>query len=181
MKTIYVCSKCRSAFGGDGAIRECPECKGTLYDTQMAVEIWRTKTDEEKETIKNDIINKFSNINYDMNVIMSSTPTLEGYKIVDYIDFISEDVIFDNSVIDKLSAGVSDFFNALSFSAKELTGTTKLIEEAKRYVMTKLKRKAIELGANAIVGVDLDAAIGSTTAKISINGTAVVVKRIGEI
>ena len=52
-----------------------------------------------------------------------------------------------------------------------------LIDRAKKYVMKKFRAQAVEIGANAVLGVDFETTFGSDIVKISLNGTAVVVDK----
>ena len=111
------------------------------------------------------------------NLLLTTGSSFEGYRVVMYIDIISCEVIFKNSFFNSLSAGIEDFFNALSFREKEMSGAMELIDRAKQYVMKKFRVKAVEIGANAVLGIDFETTFGSEIVKISLNGTAVVVDK----
>lgn len=109
------------------------------------------------------------------NLMLTTGSSFDGYKVVKYLDIISCEIVFKNSFLNTLSAGFEDFFRALSFKEKEMSGVTELIERAKVYVMSKFREKAIAKGANAVLGIDFETSFGSDIVKISVNGTAVVV------
>lgn len=109
------------------------------------------------------------------NLMLTTGSSFDGYKVVKYLDIISCEIVFKNSFLNTLSAGFEDFFRALSFKEKEMSGVTELIERAKGYVMSKFREKAIAKGANAVLGIDFETSFGSDIVKISVNGTAVVV------
>lgn len=112
------------------------------------------------------------------NLLLTTGSSFEGYRVAKYIDIISCEIIFKNSFIKSLSAGIEDFFNVLSFGEKEMSGSMELIDRAKKYVMEKFRVKAVEAGANAVLGIDFETTFGSDIVKISINGTAVVVDKL---
>ena len=112
------------------------------------------------------------------NLMLTTGSHFDGYKVAKYIDIISCEIIFKNSFLNSLSAGIEDFFNVLSFREKEMSGAMELIARAKKYVMEKFRTKAVEVGANAVLGIDFETTFGSDIAKISINGTAVVVDKL---
>ena len=58
-----------------------------------------------------------------------------------------------------------------------MSGAMELIDRAKKYVMKKFRAQAVEIGANAVLGVDFETTFGSDIVKISLNGTAVVVDK----
>jgi|GEM_PF-4823649 len=121
----------------------------------------------------------------DNSVILSTTHSLEGYSIIEYKDVISEEVVFANKLISQFKNMVNDFFSAVDslFYDTELSGTSVAILKAKEYVKDKLRAKAASIGANAVVGIDFETSIGasSTNIRVSINGTAVIVKKLADI
>ena len=114
------------------------------------------------------------------NILLSTTPTLEGYRVVKYIDVIYSEVVYKLSLGKAFGTMLSNTIDSLSiFTTKELSGTTRLIQEAKDYVRNDLQIKAASLGANAIVGLDIESSVSNDgIAKASINGTAVIIEKI---
>lgn len=121
----------------------------------------------------------------DETVLLTTTNNFEGYSILEYKDVISEEVCFANKLVSQFKNIVNDFFSSLDslFDDTELSGTTVAILKAKEYVKEKIKAKAKSIGANAIVGIDFETSYGSssTNIRVSINGTAVVVKKIDDL
>ena len=117
----------------------------------------------------------------DSEILLSTTPSLDGYEITEYIDVISSETIYKLSIAKSFSSAISDVIDSWKiFSNNELSGTTRLIHEAKEYVKDELTKKARELGANAIVGIDFETSFSDINgyAKVSINGTAVKISKI---
>lgn len=112
------------------------------------------------------------------NIILSTTHTIDGYHIVKYLDVISAEAVYKLSLGKTLSNMLNDTFDSMRiFSNNELSGSTQLIQEAKDYVKNELIKKAKEIGANAIVGIDIESSVGADgMAKASINGTAVIIE-----
>ena len=53
---IYICGKCKKIYKiqGNGKKMKCPNCKDVfLFDSGISDEVWKTKSKEEKEEIKN--------------------------------------------------------------------------------------------------------------------------------
>ena len=111
------------------------------------------------------------------NILLSTTSLLDGYRVEKYIDIIYSEVIYKLSLGKAFSTMLSDAMDNLNFfTTKELSGTTRLIQDAKDYVKRDLKMKAASLGANAVIGIDIESSVSTDgTAKVSINGTAVVI------
>ena len=64
---------------------------------------------------------------------------------------------------------------------KEMTGTADLITRAREHVLAKFRYKAAELGANAVLGIDIETSFGSDIARVAVNGTAVVIRKKDEV
>ena len=121
----------------------------------------------------------------DEKFLLTTTNTFEGYSILEYKDVISEEVIFATKLISQFKNKLNDFLDSFGafFEDTELSGTSTAILKAKEYVKEKLKAKAKSIGANAIVGIDYETSLGTsdTNIRVSINGTAVVIKKTQDI
>ncbi len=129
-------------------------------------------SDKEKEDIDRQKVEFQEKVS---NMPMTTTPNFEGYKIIKYIEVISEEIIFKNSFWKQLTAGLEDLGNAFSFKQTEMTGASDLISNAREYVLEKFKKKAARLGANAVVGVEFESSFGSDVVRVAIFGTAVII------
>ena len=116
-------------------------------------------------------------------VLLSTTPTLDGYQITEYLDIVAAETVYKLSLAKSFSSMVNNAIDSWRiFSSNELSGTTELLREATEYVKDQLTQKAKSLGANAVVGIDIETSVsdGDGLAKVSINGTAVKIKPITE-
>ena len=109
-------------------------------------------------------------------IITTSTDTIEGTIIEKYIDVISTNVVVGTNFFSDFGASITDLFGGLSD-----TYQTKL-QKIYRIGIDKLKTKATNLGANAIVGLKIDfdeiSGKGKAMFMISTFGTAVKVREI---
>ena len=109
-------------------------------------------------------------------MIVTTTPTIEGKKIVKYIDLVSGEAILGANIFKDLFATIRDVVGGRSAAYEEE------LRKAKGIAIDEMKQRAKELGANAVVGIDLDyetISVGSIGAggnmlMVSANGTAVV-------
>ncbi len=104
-------------------------------------------------------------------MIITTTPSVEGRRIVEYKGIVFGEVVSGVNFIKDFAAGLSNFFGGRSGSYEEelLQARTEALEE--------LKRRAQALGANAVVGVDVDyEVLGADNGMlmVSVSGTAVV-------
>lgn len=104
-------------------------------------------------------------------MILSTTPTLEGHPIRQYHGVVTSEVIIGANFVRDIAASVRDFFGGRSQSYE-----TVLIE-AKQTALQELENRASQMGANAVVGIDLDyEALGANGSMLMVtaSGTAVV-------
>lgn len=106
-------------------------------------------------------------------MIITTTPNIEGKKIVEYKGIVCGEVISGVDFIKDFTAGLTNFFGGRS---KSYEG--ELIESRERAV-EELKQRAAERGANAVVGVDIDYEVlgqGGNMLMVTASGTAVVIE-----
>jgi uncharacterized protein YbjQ (UPF0145 family) len=106
-------------------------------------------------------------------MIISTTPTLEGKKIVEYKGIVFGEIVSGVDFIKDFAAGLTNFFGGRSNSYEG-----ELIE-ARQNAIEEMKNRAFQMGANAVVSVDIDYEIlGSANNMMMViaSGTAVVVE-----
>lgn len=170
------CYKCGKLI--DESEEFCYYCGAMIDDCDELSEIDEEKVDSDRIAKNNDAskVSKKKRINETM--ILSTTPSLEGYVIEKYIDVIAEDIVLKGDIFDRLSNNINDMFDSLNFSESEYSGTANMMYRAREYVREKLIYRALDLGANAIVGIDFETSISNASiAKVSMNGTAVYVRK----
>lgn len=104
-------------------------------------------------------------------MIVTTTPSIEGKRIVEYKGIVCGEVVSGVNFIKDFAAGLSNFFGGRSGSYEE-----ELIE-ARLNAIEELKQRAKNMGANAVVGVDVDyEVLGADNGMlmVSVSGTAVV-------
>ncbi len=105
-------------------------------------------------------------------MILTTTPSLEGRQIVNYLGVVTGETIIGANFIKDFFAGIRDVFGGRSGSYE------KVLREAKETAMAEMQERAQKMGANAVVGIDLDyETIGekSSMLMVTASGTAVVV------
>ena len=103
-------------------------------------------------------------------MILTTTPTIEGRKIAEYKGVVFGEVIVGVNIIKDFAATLRDFFGGRSNTyEKELTA-------ARDTAMNELKTRAMALGADAVVGIDIDyEVLGANSGMLMViaSGTAV--------
>lgn len=105
-------------------------------------------------------------------MIVTTTPTVEGKKIIEYKGIVFGEVVSGVDFIKDFAAGLTNFFGGRSGSYEgELIG-------ARERALSEMTNRASSLGANAIVGVDIDYEVlgqGNNMLMVTASGTAVIV------
>ena len=103
-------------------------------------------------------------------MIVTTTPSVEGYQIADYKGIVVGEAILGANVFRDIFAGITDIIGGRS-GAYEAS-----LSEARETALNELEERAARLGANAVVGVDLDYEVINNMLMVSASGTAVVLK-----
>jgi uncharacterized protein YbjQ (UPF0145 family) len=106
-------------------------------------------------------------------LIVTTTPSIEGRRIVAYHGLVSGDAIMGANIVKDLFAGVRDIVGGRSATYE------RELKIAKELALTELEAEAVALGGNAVVGVDLDyETVGQNSSMLMVtaSGTAVTVQ-----
>ncbi|WMJ87737.1 putative heavy metal-binding protein [Anaerocolumna sp. MB42-C2] len=106
-------------------------------------------------------------------MIITTTPSVEGKTILEYKGVVFGEVISGVNFIKDFTAGLSNFFGGRSGTYEE-----ELIQ-ARENAMREMENRARQLGADAIVGVDIDyEVLGADNGMLMVtaSGTAVRLK-----
>ncbi len=104
---------------------------------------------------------------------MTTTNGFEGKTIKDYKGIVTGETIIGANIFKDFLAGIRDVIGGRSGSYE------RVLREAKDTAMAEMQEEARKLGANAIVGVDLDyETVGGNGGMLMVtaSGTAVVVE-----
>jgi uncharacterized protein YbjQ (UPF0145 family) len=104
-------------------------------------------------------------------MIITTTPSIDGTTITRYCGVVTGEAILGANLFRDLFASVRDIVGGRSASyEKELT-------TARQLAFKELEEEAEKVGANAIVGVDIDYEVvgqSGSMLMVSVSGTAVV-------
>jgi len=103
-------------------------------------------------------------------MIITTTPTVEGKRIREYRGIVTGEAIMGANIFRDLFAGLRDIVGGRSAAYE------KELRTARETAMAELVTSARELGANAVVGVDLDYEVlgqNNGMLMVSVSGTAV--------
>ncbi len=103
-------------------------------------------------------------------MILTTTQSIEGQHVVKYLGIVSGEAVMGANLVKDLLAGITDIVGGRSGTYE------KEFKKAKDLAMAEMTAEAKALGANAVIGIDLDYEVisgGATMLMVSANGTAV--------
>ena len=108
-------------------------------------------------------------------MIVTTTVSVEGRRITEYKGIVFGEVISGVNFVRDVAASFSNFFGGRSGSyEKELV-------QARQNALKEMEQRAADLGANAVVGVDIDYEVlgaGNGMLMVTASGTAVVAEQL---
>ncbi|GGE24759.1 heavy metal-binding domain-containing protein [Psychroflexus planctonicus] len=104
-------------------------------------------------------------------MIVTTTNTVEGKHISGYLGIVTGETIIGANLFKDLFASITDLVGGRSSSYE------KVLREAKETALREMEQKAASLGANAIVGVDLDyETLGKANGMLMVTASGTAVK-----
>ena len=103
-------------------------------------------------------------------MIVTTTPDVAGSNITGYLGIVTGEAIMGANLFRDMFAGLRDIVGGRSGAYE------KELRKARETAMEEMQEAARELGANAVVGVDLDYEVlgdANGMLRVSISGTAV--------
>ena len=106
-------------------------------------------------------------------MIMTTTPSIEGKAIAEYRGIVTGEAILGANIFRDFFAGIRDIVGGRS------TAYERELQKARQIALQEVEDEARSLGANAVVGIDLDYEVvgqGGSMLMVSASGTAVVIR-----
>ena len=103
-------------------------------------------------------------------MITTTTPSIEGRKIMAYHGIVTGEAIMGANIVRDLFAQVTDIIGGRSGAYEQKLG------EGRETAIREMQERARAMGANAVVGVDLDYEVIGQMLMVSASGTAVTVE-----
>jgi uncharacterized protein YbjQ (UPF0145 family) len=104
-------------------------------------------------------------------IIVTTTPTIEGRPIQDYLGIVTGEVIVGANLFRDLFANIRDIVGGRSGSYE------RILADARNQAIEELQAEAAALGGNAVVGIDLDyEVIGPNGSMLMVSASGTTVK-----
>jgi uncharacterized protein YbjQ (UPF0145 family) len=104
-------------------------------------------------------------------MVVTTTPSLEGYRILRYLGVVSGEAIVGANIVRDLFAGIRDIVGGRAGAYENV------LASARDTALREMTEAAAKLGATAVIGVDLDyetVGQGGSMLMVCASGTAVV-------
>ena len=161
---MATCLKCGASIGFfSGSVDYCLDCTVAKYKAGA----------RERVEAQRSAVTEIEPRNADVDAITLTTETAPNLKIIKRIEIVTAEVAYGMNIFKDLFAGVRDIVGGRSEAAQ------KTMRDARRTALYELKKEAHSVGANAVVGVDLDyveLSSGSNMVMLVASGTAVVIE-----
>ena len=111
--------------------------------------------------------------NANIDALILTTETGADLKIIKRIEIVTAECAFGMNVFKDMFTNIRDFVGGRSKAVQ------KTLRDSRRTALYELKKEAYEVGANAVVGVDLDyveLSLGGSMVMLVASGTAVIVE-----
>lgn len=105
-------------------------------------------------------------------MIVTTTPSVEGRPVQQYLGIVTGEVIVGANIFRDIFASITDIVGGRSGKYE------KVLQRARQEAIAEAQDEARRLGANAVIGIDLDYEVlgkGGSMLMVSCSGTAVVV------
>jgi len=112
---------------------------------------------------------RFDRLNEEeQRMIVTTTPSVEGREIAEYLGIVSGETIMGANFVRDIAASIADFIGgrAGAYESK--------LREGRDDCLREMMDEARRLGADAVVGVDIDyEVLGQSMLMVTASGTAV--------
>lgn len=106
-------------------------------------------------------------------MIITTTPSVEGKTIKQYLGLVVGEAIVGANIFKDIFAGIRDIVGGRSAAYEQE------LQNARNIALQEMIDRAAAMGANAIVGIDLDYEVlgqGGSMLMVTVSGTAVIVE-----
>ena len=103
-------------------------------------------------------------------MLMTTTPSVDGQRIQQYLGVVTGEAILGANLFKDLFAGIRDLVGGRSSTYE------RELQKARDIAMQELAERAAEMGANAVVGIDIDYEVlgqANGMLMVAVSGTAV--------
>ena len=106
-------------------------------------------------------------------MLLTTTNSIEGHQVKEYLGLVSGETIIGANLFKDIFASITDIVGGRSGSYE------RVLKEAKEEALREMEEKARYMGANAVIGIDLDyETIGANSSMLMVSASGTAVKFI---
>ncbi len=106
-------------------------------------------------------------------MLLTTTNTIEGRQITEYYGIVSGETIIGANMFKDFFAGIRDIVGGRAGSYESV------LREAKEIAMKEMSEQAKSMGANAVIGIDLDyETVGANGSMLMVTAAGTAVKYV---
>ena len=106
-------------------------------------------------------------------MLLTTTNTIEGRQITQYYGIVSGETIIGTNMFKDFFAGIRDIVGGRAGSYESV------LREAKEIAMKEMSEQAKSMGANAVIGIDLDyETVGANGSMLMVTAAGTAVKYV---
>lgn len=157
-------------MGIEKAPQEAAE-RGALANKRSITERLRGAVEDYSSNVPNHIF--IPSFLSERTVQLTTTPSIEGKRVTRYCGVIAGEAILGANLFKDLFAGIRDLVGGRSGTYE------RELQRAREIALEELTQRAVDLGANAVIGIDIDYEImgkENGMLMVSASGTAVIVE-----
>lgn len=143
------CGKCGKKIGWVGP-KYCDECQKKADADDADREIRQKQARADREIQQKQAEAEQAALSEAIEAILLTTETAPNLPITERIEIVTAECAFGMNIFKDLFAGVRDIVGGRSEAVQ------KTLRDSRRTALYELKKEAHRVGANAVVGVDLD-------------------------
>ncbi len=134
---------------------KCPKCQHVNADSSMNCSNCGINIEWAMENIGTGKQGKEMQDSHELDrraqkIICTTAPSLEGYHVTKTLEVITAECVFGMNIFRDAFANLRDFFGGRSKASQ------KVLRDARKTCLWELKKEAAEIGADAVIAVDLD-------------------------
>lgn len=104
-------------------------------------------------------------------MLLTTTTSIQGREIEMYYGLVSGETIIGANIVKDFFAGITDIVGGRSGAYE------RVLKEAKEAALKEMSNQALAMGANAVIGIDLDyETVGGSMLMVTAAGTAVKIR-----
>lgn len=137
----------------------------------------KTRVENTEQIVYHENIQRIDQEKRRSDIKLTTCNSIDGYKATKQFGLVFGETVFKTGFFKSLGASMTNIAQTIKWGDQELTGTGEIMDNARDYAINKMIDRAIQKGANAIIGIDTESTLSAEFVHITIYGTAVFIEK----